>query len=80
MKEKSDVIGRLTTISRTIHIHIAMGIEKYAKQFNVEVLETKGISEDDVYVSVRGKLEDLKNLNEKAKDYKPTVVLSKECR
>jgi hypothetical protein len=64
----------LITISTDVSFNVAIGINKYHDEYNVEILEFKGLSEDYTWVSVRGTMDNLKALNDKATDYKPTVT------
>ena len=76
---KGAVIGSLT-INATVSHSIGMGIEKYHKECDCELILFKGRGEDWIEVTVKGTEENLKKMNELAKQYKPTVVRSKDCR
>lgn len=77
---KLPVSGCLLTIKAVISQPIAMGVQKYAEDFDCSLISFAGCGEDWIEVTVRGTEENLKALNEKAKSYKPTVVRSKDCR
>lgn len=61
------------TIEKAISLNVALGIKKYHQDFDVELLEFKGLSEGHVWVSVKGNMDNLIILNEKATNYKPSV-------
>lgn len=61
------------TIEKAISFNVALGVQKYHQDFDVELLEFKGLSEDHVWVSVKGTMDNLILLNEKATNYKPSV-------
>lgn len=73
------VISNLT-INATVSHSIGLGIEKHHKDCDCELILIKGRGEDWIEVTVKGTEENLKKLNELAKQYKPTVVRSKDCR
>lgn len=62
----------LPCVSGSISINVALGIKKYHKEFNVDILEYKGLSETNIFITVMGKMEDIVKLNEKATHYKPS--------
>lgn len=77
---KLPVSGCLLTVKAVISTSIALGIQKYAKDFDCSLTSFIGCGEDWIEVTVSGTKENLEQLNEKAKSYKPTVVKSKDCR
>lgn len=62
----------IADVSGSISLNVALGIKKYHKEFNVEILEYKGLSEAHVWVKVKGNMKDIVDLNEKATHYKPS--------
>ena len=60
-------------IKAIVDFNFALGVEKYAKEYNVKILEKHGISESHVELELEGDILDLKTLNEIAKTYKPSV-------
>ena len=61
------------TISKSVSFNVGLGIKKHCAEFNVELLEYKCLSEGFIFVSVRGKLDDIIGLNEIATNYRPSV-------
>jgi hypothetical protein len=61
-------------IKKVIDADIALGVEVYAKEFNCKLHAVKGLSEKHIEIDVEGSEEDLRLLNEKAKNYKPSSI------
>jgi hypothetical protein len=61
-------------IKKIIDANIARGVEVYAEEFNCKLYASLGVSENDTEIDIEGGEEDLKSLNEKAKNYKPSSV------
>ena len=60
-------------IKSVVCMRFFLGIQKYAKEFEVEIVNQRGLTENDIEVELEGTMENLKKLNDKANGYRPNI-------
>ena len=61
-------------IRKIISSEVSIGLQHFADDYNCKILYINGLSEYYVEIEIEGDLEDLKQLNQKAVNYKPMEI------